>query len=78
MKLFNKISNEFKGCSWKSNVNDTIMGLINVIKHQYMQGINCSCILHDCLANLNSSSTTLTALITYFLKQLRGNVFNIL
>ena len=35
-------------------------------KHQYLQVINYSSILHDYLANLNCSSTTLTALITYF------------
>ena len=27
-----------------------------------MQGYNCSCLIHDCLANLNCSSTTFTAL----------------
>ena len=48
-------------------------------KHQYLQDINCSYILHYCLADLNSSSITLTALILYFdcfFK--RGNVFNTL
>ena len=40
------------------------MGLNNFDKHQYLQGIRRSCILHDYLANLNWSSTTLTALIT--------------
>ena len=46
------------------------MDLNNFDKHQYLQGINCSCILLDFfLANLNSSSTTLTALITYFLDE---------
>ena len=40
-------------------------------KHQYLQKINCSYIpvLHDCLANLNSSSTILIALILYFVFQ---------
>ena len=42
------------------------MGLNNIDKHQYLQGINCSCKLHDYLANLNCISATLTALITYF------------
>ena len=41
------------------------MGLNNFDKHQYLQEINCSCILHDYLADLNCSSTTLAALITY-------------
>ena len=67
MKLFNKIPMiRYTG---KCNVNDNIMGLNNVDNQQYMQEISCSCILHDYLANLNCSSTTLTALITYiFLK----------
>ena len=32
------------------------MGLNNFDKHQYMQGINCSYILHDNFAYLNCSS----------------------
>ena len=67
MKLFNKIFMILKSVVKKCNVNDTIMGLNNIDKHQYLQVINCSCILHDYLTNLNSSSTTLTALITFFL-----------
>ena len=38
-------------------------------KYQYLQEINCSLILHDCLANLNSSSTSLIALIYIFVFQ---------
>ena len=34
------------------------MGLNDFEKHQYMQGIDCSGILHDYLANLNCSNTT--------------------
>ena len=52
------------------------MGLDNSHKHQYLQGIDCSCILHNYLANLNCSSTTLTALIIYFFKKMRGKVIN--
>ena len=56
------------------------MGLNYSYKHQYLQKINCSYILHDCLANFNSSRTILIALILYFsvFKQMRGNVFNTL
>ena len=43
------------------------MGLNNIDKRQYRQGINSSCILHDYLANLNCLSTTLTASTTFFL-----------
>ena len=59
MKLLNKIQIIFIGFS--CNVNDTIMGINNFDKHQYLQGIKCSCIFHDYLANLNCSSSTLTA-----------------
>ena len=41
----------------------------NFDKDQHLQEINFSCILHDYLANLNCSSTTLTALITKFFKK---------
>ena len=59
--------NGFIGCSVKCDVNDTIIGLNNFDKqHQYLQGINRYCILNDCLANLNCSSTILTALIAIF------------
>ena len=54
------------------------MGLNNIDKHQYMQEINCSCKLHDYLANLNCSSTILTALITYYFFLMTGNVINTL
>ena len=57
--------NDFIGCSWKCNVNDAIMGLNYSNKYQYLQDINCSYILHNCLANFNSSSTSLIALILY-------------
>ena len=53
------------------------MGLNNIDKHLYLQEINCSCKLYDYLANLNYSSTTLTALITYFFL-MTGNVINTL
>ena len=42
------------------------MGLNYSNIHQYLQEINCSYILHDCLAKLNSSSTVLIALILCF------------
>ena len=42
------------------------MGLNDSNKHQYLQNINCSYILYDCLAKLNSTSTTLLALIFCF------------
>ena len=42
------------------------MALNNIDKHLNLQGINCFCKSYDYLANLNYSSTTLTALITYF------------
>ena len=56
------------------------MGLNDSNKHQYLQDINCSYILHAYLSNLNSTSTTLIALILYFLffKKMRDNVFNTL
>ena len=42
------------------------MGLNYFNKHQHLQKTNCYYILHDCLANVNSSSTTLIALIYIF------------
>ena len=42
------------------------MGLNYSNKHQYLHKINCSYILHDCLANFNSLRTILIALILYF------------
>ena len=42
------------------------MGLNYSNEYQYLQEINCSYILHDCLAILNSSSTSFIALILYF------------
>ena len=48
------------------------MGLNNFNKDQYVQEINCSCILHDYLANVICSSTTLTALITFFFQKNEG------
>ena len=63
-------------------VHPLIMGLNDSNKHRYLQDINCSYILHACLANLNSTSTTLKDLILYtcicFFKKMRGNVFNTL
>ena len=43
------------------------MGLNNSNQQQYLQNINCFYILHDCLANFNSSSTILIVLIFFFL-----------
>ena len=55
------------------------MCLNNIDKHQGLQEINCSCKLHDYLTNLNCSSTTLTALITYlFIFKMMGNEINTL
>ena len=56
------------------------MGLYNFDKDRYLQEINCYCILHDYLANLNGSSTTLhvTALITYLFLKNGGYVINTL
>ena len=42
------------------------MGLNYSNKHQYLQHINCSYILHDFLANLSSSSTMFIVLILFF------------
>ena len=50
----------------------------NFYKHKYMQGMNCSCILHECLANLNSLSVTLTTLFTFIVFKMWGNVVNTL
>ena len=43
------------------------MGLIYSSKHQYLHESYSSYMLHDCLANLNSSSTILIALILFII-----------
>ena len=47
MKPFYKVLMIFQGVVENVALNDTIMGLNNIDKHQYLQGINCSCKLHD-------------------------------
>ena len=70
MKLIKNILqnySDFKWSSLKCNINNIIMGPYNFYKHEYMEGIKCSCMIRECLSNLNNSSITLTTLIAFIL-----------